>query len=127
MSKSKLAITFLVLQIIAVIIYPMSFFKTAPQAAVLPPAIFLLLLLAVVGINTGTLAPDAGVRSLNFVQGVNIIVRLMMLFPNLKTPSGQWDLALLGMQLVGIGLSWYMMIQLSNYPPSIYLLVKRQA
>ncbi len=127
MSKTKLAITFIVLQIVAVALYPPSFFDTAPQAAVLPPSILLLLLLALIGVNTGTLDPEAGVRSLNFVQGLNIIVRLMMFFPNLKLKTGQWDIALLIMQLVSIGLSWYLMVQFNNYPPSIYVFTKKEA
>jgi len=104
----------LALQVIAVILYPLSYFRMAPQAAVLPPAFLLLLVLAVAGLNTGTLSLS-GTRSLMiFVQGLNAVVRLMTLFPNLKTPAGEWAWTLLAAQIVAMALSWYTMIALEH-------------
>ena len=48
-------IQLLVLQVIALLLYPLPFFTQAPQAAVLPPTLFILLLFAVILTNTGTL------------------------------------------------------------------------
>ena len=104
----------LVLQVIAVVLYPLSYFRLAPQAAVLPPAFLLFLVLAIVGLNTHTLS-QAGTRSLMiFVQGLNVVVRLMTLLPNLRTPSGEWAWGLLIAQLLAMGLSWYTMIALEH-------------
>ncbi|HOT91771.1 MAG TPA: hypothetical protein PLJ78_03370 [Anaerolineae bacterium] len=115
-------IVLLVLQAIAVIIYPPAFFQSAPQAAVLPPALFILFVAALVAINSGWLSPIAGRSSLIFVQGVNIVVRLMMLLPNLKDASGAWNWLLFVIQIVGIALSWYTITQIEKLPPNRLLL-----
>lgn len=115
-SRSRL-ILLLVLQVLALLVYPPSFFSRAPQAAVLPPMLLLLLALALVGMNTRTLGLESGRTALNMVQGLNIVVRLMMLFPNLKA-GDSWDLFLFVAQLVGMGLSWFSMMQLERQPLS---------
>ena len=115
-------IKILVFQIIAIILYPPTFFQQAPQAAVLPPALFFLAVIAIIAINTGGLSPAVGRSSLNFVQGVNIVVRMMMFFPNLKGPTGAWNWVLLIMQIIAIGLSWYTMIQIEKYPVNALVL-----
>lgn len=114
----------LVLQVIALILYPPTFFTTAPQAAVLPPALLLLLVLALVGMNTGVLTPLLGRTSLTFVQGINVVVRLMMLLPNF-TASGSLHWLFLVMQLLAIGLSWFTITQIEKRPLSTLLLAKR--
>lgn len=115
-SRSNL-ILLIVLQVVAIILYPPGFFSRAPQAALLPPVMFLLLVLALVGMNTGTLALESGRTALNMIQGLNIVVRLIMLFPNLKR-GDTWDILLILAQLVGMGLSWYNMTKLDQVPLS---------
>ncbi|MBN1874447.1 MAG: hypothetical protein JXA33_09475 [Anaerolineae bacterium] len=108
MSKqNSTLIGLLVLQVLAIILYPLVFFQQAPQAAVLPPALILLFIITLVAMHSGTLAPLAGRSALVFIQGINIVVRMMMFFPNLKNSTGQWDWALLVTQTLGIALSWY--------------------
>ncbi len=111
-------IILLVLQAIAVIIYPPAFFQSAPQAAVLPPALFILFGAALAAMNFGWFTPIAGRSSLIFVQGINIVVRLMTLLPNLKDASGNWNWPLFVIQLVGIALSWYTITQIEKLPPN---------
>ncbi len=114
-------IVLLILQAVAVIIYPPVFFQTAPQAAVLPPALFILFVVALAAMNSGGLSPIAGRSSLAFVQGVNIVVRMMMLLPNLKNAAENWDWLLLIVQIIAIGLSWYTMTQIEKRPPNSLL------
>ncbi len=114
-------IVLLILQAVAVIIYPPVFFQTAPQAAVLPPALFILFVVALAAMNSGGLSPIAGRSSLAFVQGVNIVVRMMMLLPNLKNAAGNWDWLLLIVQIIAMGLSWYTMTQIEKRPPNSLL------
>ena len=104
----------LVLQIIAVLIYPPAFFQRAPQAAVLSPALLILFSLAIVGMNGSVLTPDAGRNSLAFIQGINIVVRMMMLLPNLLSADGSWNWLLLIAQVIGIGLSWFTITQMEK-------------
>jgi len=115
-SRSHL-ILLIVLQIVAIVIYPPVFFGRAPQAALLPPMMLLLLALTLVGMNTDTLAPSSGRTALNLIQGINIVVRMIMFFPNLKQGSS-WDVFFILAQLVGIGLSWYNMTKLDELPLS---------
>lgn len=107
LKQRRALIIILVMQVVAVLVYPLSFFDTAPQAAVLPPSLLILMVLGVVAMNTGTLTPSLGRTFLVFVQGVNIVVRMMMLFPNLRSATGEWNFVLLITQLLCMALSWY--------------------
>ena len=128
MSKQRLSlIVLLILQVVAVTIYPPVFFDTAPQAKVLPPIFLILLLVAVAAMNTGTIPPLSGQVFLAFVQGINLVVRLMMLFPHLRNAAGDWDFALLIIQLIGIALSWYTITQMQKLSPKSLLLRSQQA
>ena len=115
MSSRKLPmVALLVLQVVAVILYPPSYFQRSPQAAVMPPALLVLLALGLVGINAGALTLENGRSLLVFIQGINVVVRVMTLFPNLRTPGGEWAWALLICQIVGAALSWYTMLALAS-------------
>ncbi len=115
-TRSRLALL-IVLQVIALLIYPPAFFNRAPQAAVLPPVLLFLFALTLVGMNTHVLALSSGRTALNMLQGINIVVRLIMFFPNLKAGTS-WDLFLIAAQLLGMGLSWYNMMRLEQLPLS---------
>ncbi len=124
-STRRSLVILLVVQVIAVIFYPPNFFTGAPQAAVLLPFFMILLALALVGMNTGTLTPDSGRSFLVFVQGTNIVVRIMMFFPNLRNAAGEVDFFLMAAHLVGIGLSWYAIGVMENCSPVSLLLKAR--
>jgi len=121
MSKSKASLAvLLVLQVVAILIYPPSFFQRQPQAAVMPPALLILFLLAAVGYYTSSLSLE-GLRSLLvFLQGINMVIRLMTLFPNLKTTEGEWEWGLLICQVLGLSLSWYLMPKLEQLSPHVF-------
>jgi hypothetical protein len=121
-SVDKTLLMLLVLQVIAVLIYPLSFFRASPQAQVLPPALLLLFVAALIAMNTGALNPVAGRTSLIFVQGINIIVRLMMFMPNLKNSEGQWYWSFMVIQIVAMALSWYTITQMEKRLPRTLLL-----
>ncbi len=115
MSKSKLPLgVLLAIQIVAILIYPPAFFQRAPQAFVMPPALVMLFVLAIVGINTHTLSPELTRVSLIFIQGINMCIRIVTLFPNLMLADGSWAWPLLFTQIVGLALSWYAMIAMEH-------------
>jgi hypothetical protein len=115
MSRVKLPLVVLMaLQVVAFLIYPLSYLQREPQAAVMPPALLLLYILAIVGINTGTLSMDGTRSLLIFLQGINLVIRLMSLFPNLTARDGSWSWDLLIAQIIGLVLSWYLMVALEN-------------
>ncbi len=114
MSKRRnTLIILLVLQFVALILYTPSFFRVAPQAIIIPPTLLVLLILGVAGIVFGVLTPALGRSLLIFVQGVNIVVRLMMFFPNLRTAES-WNAGLIILHLLSMGISWYTMMQMEK-------------
>jgi hypothetical protein len=120
MSKHKLpeipTIALFILQVIALLLYSPAYFQRSPQAIVMPPALLILFVLALVGINSEAMSLSAGRSLLVFVQGINIVVRMITLFPNLKAPDGNWAWALLLLQGIGIAISWYTMLKLESFP-----------
>ena len=126
MTRERLTlIGLLVLQFIAIILYPPAFFQRAPQSIVLPPAFLLLFILAILGMNTGALDPMAGRTLMVFVQGVNIVVRMIMIFANLFI-SGGWDWALIITTVISMVLSWLTITRMEKYPPRFLLLRQKK-
>lgn len=125
--KDRLSmIGLLVLQIIAVILYPPGFFRTAPQAAVLPPALLILFLLALAGMNSGVLTPVAGRVSLVFVQGLNVVMRLMTIPPHLRaSEGGNWPFLILSG--ISIILSWLTIVWMERRHPRTLLLRRSES
>jgi hypothetical protein len=117
--KGRLSmIGLLILQVIAVILYPPGFFRQAPQAAVLPPALLILLLLALAGMNSGVLTPIAGRVSLVFVQGLNVVMRLMTIPPHLRaSEGGNWPFLILS--VISIILSWLTIVWMERHPRTL--------
>lgn len=127
MTRERLTlIGLLALQVIAVILYPPAFFQRAPQSIVLPPAFLLLFIVAILGMNTGALDPLAGRMLLVFVQGVNIVVRMIMFFANLFIPGGGWDWTLIAATVIGMVLSWLTITRMEKYPPRFLLLRQKK-
>ncbi|MEA3307957.1 MAG: hypothetical protein U9Q70_00400 [Chloroflexota bacterium] len=124
-NQRKNLLLFIALQVIAVIIYTPAFLASSPQAAVAPPALLILMVLTLIALNTETISRENGRNTLVFIQGINITVRLMMLFPNLHDDAGNLHLLLFVTQLLGIGLSWYAISILEKWR-STQLLFKEQ-
>lgn len=125
--KGRLSmIGLLILQVIAVILYPPGFFRQAPQAAVLPPALLILLLLALAGMNSGVLTPVAGRVSLVFVQGLNVVMRLMTIPPHLRaSEGGNWPFLILS--VIAIILSWLTVVWMERRHPRTLLLRRTES
>ncbi|MBN2001873.1 MAG: hypothetical protein JXA21_00845 [Anaerolineae bacterium] len=118
MSNQRISlIILLVLQVLAVVLYPPYFFQRAPQAIVLLPALLILQVAALVMMNVNGISLSAGRSSLVFVLGINIVVRLMMLMPNaVSAEEGGLDWFWLVSQGVAIALSVYTMGRLESRP-----------
>lgn len=125
--KDRLAlIGILVLQVIAVLLYPPSFFQEAPQAAVLPPMLLILFFLALLGMNTGVLTPISGRVSLVFIQGLNVVMRLLSIPPHVKA-SGGWNWPFLIAAVLSIILSWFSIVWMERQHPRALLLRARRS
>lgn len=118
MSNQRLSlIGLLVMQVLAVTIYPTYFFQRAPQAIVLLPALLILMAIALITMNVGGISLSAGRSSLVFAQGINIVVRLMMLMPNaVGAEEARLDWIWLMAQAIAIALSVYTMGRLESRP-----------
>ncbi len=114
----------LLLQVVAIFLYtPQMLFKDI-QITVLPLILFILFLLAILGLNTGVLTPLAGKNLLVFVQGLNVVMRLLMLMPNAR-PKGNpgWNVPFIALTLAAVALSWASIIIMERRPPR-YLLFR---
>lgn len=49
-----------------------------------------------------------------FLQGLNVIVRLMMFFPNAATPDGSWLYANIITSVLSIAISMYLVLRLDQ-------------
>jgi hypothetical protein len=49
-----------------------------------------------------------------FIQGLNVIVRLMMFFPNSATPEGTWLYANIITSILSIAISMYLVLRLDR-------------
>lgn len=49
-----------------------------------------------------------------FMQGMNVIVRLMMVFPNAVSKQGVWDVPLIFLFLISIALSGWLVVRLDR-------------
>jgi len=108
----------LLLQVVAIFLYtPQMLFKNI-QIAVLPISLFVLFLLAILGLNAGVLTPLAGRNLLVFVQGLNVVMRLLMLMPNAR-PKGNpgWNVTFIVLTLAAVALSWASIVIMERRPP----------
>jgi hypothetical protein len=49
-----------------------------------------------------------------FIQGLNVIVRLMMFFPNAATPNGTFQIPYIIASLLSMGISLYLVLRLDR-------------
>ncbi len=108
----------MLLQVIAVFLYPPQLLLKNIPIAVLPLTLFVLFVLAILGINTGVLTPLAGRNLLVFVQGLNVVIRLMMLIPGARPKGGPgWNIPFIVLSMAAVALSWASIILLERRPP----------
>lgn len=110
MARNRLLL-YAVLQILPLLILPPSMLFSATGINL--GSVFMLVTLIVVFalLGWGLLRGREWALTLSILlQGMNVIVRLMMVFPNAVSKQGVWDIALIIAFLVSIGVSaWFMM------------------
>jgi hypothetical protein len=112
MSPLKRTLIFFVLPIIAWISYPLSRLN---QASVISLVVLLALVIVLfVSLGFAVLKGRSLALTLSiFLQGLNVIIRLMMLFPN-AYKYGAYDLPYIFTNLLGMGISFYLMLRLDR-------------
>lgn len=99
---------FIILPILAVLSWP-------PE--ILADALPLIAVAAVVFVLLGVLLWQGRSLALTltiFIQGLNVIVRLMMFFSHAKPASGPWDVPYIVAALFSIALSAYLLLRLDQ-------------
>jgi hypothetical protein len=108
MSTLQRILLFFVLPAIAPILFPLKIIGGAWIAILLDVILFAALGFA---LTRGRLT--ALTLSI-FIQGLNVIVRLMMFFPNAATPDGTWLAMNIITSLLSIGISMFLVLRLDQ-------------
>jgi membrane-associated HD superfamily phosphohydrolase len=114
MNRNRL-LPYVILQILPVLILPPSMLFS--QSGINFGAVFLLVTLLAIFtlLGWGLMQGKGWALTMSiFMQGMNLIIRLMMLFPNAVSEDGVWDIALLFLFLVSIVLSAWLMVRLDR-------------
>lgn len=107
MSQSRRILYFFILPILALLIFPLG---TLTSSVVIPITV------VVVGISLGYLLWRGRSMALTlaiFIQGMNVIVRLMMILPN-ASKNGVFQPVEVIANLIGIILSFYILLRLDR-------------
>jgi hypothetical protein len=100
----------IVMQFIPLVILPLSILFS------INGVVYIVIAILVFGsLGYAIIKRKAWARNLSiFVQGFNIIVRLMMLFPNARTKDGPWDMSLIIASLLSIAISFWFLQRLDK-------------
>jgi hypothetical protein len=116
-NKDRLITIFLiVVQIIAITLYPLSFFRQYPQSAVLPPILLGIFILTLFGVFTKTIDPLTGRISMVFTLGINMVMRVVLLCPHIKNAQGEINGWFIFFTLLSIVLSWLTVVRVEENP-----------
>lgn len=102
---------FFVLPLIAVLSYPPDIFLSNTNG------LYILLFVAAVFTLLGVMLYRGNSRALTlsiFIQGMNVIVRMMMFFPHSFPTPGQFDWTYMIFSIIGLALSSYLMLRLDR-------------
>ena len=107
--ERKRLLLFAIIQILPLLILPPSWFSVGAIALiVVMVAIFAFL-------GWGLMRGKGWALTMSiFMQGMNVIVRLMMMFPNAVDQQGVWNVPLIILFLIAIGLSFWMAARLDR-------------
>lgn len=108
MSPIKRALLFVILPALAVLIYPPAWLSGGIAIIVLAVAFFIFL-----GVMLWRGRSVALTFSI-FLQGMNVIIRLMMFFSRSVTEAGVVDVAFIIASLIGMALSIYLLLRLDK-------------
>lgn len=108
MNNNQRVLLFLLLPLLAPLLYPPETLEGS-----LPLILVAVLLFLGLGILLWRGYRLALVLSI-FIQGLNVIVRLMMFFPHAKSSIGEYDIPYIVTSLLSMALSWYLLMRLDS-------------
>jgi hypothetical protein len=111
MTNIQRFLLFILLPLIAPLLIPPAVFTTNTGLALLPIAI------AISSVPVGWMIYRGSSTALTlaiFLQGLNVIIRLMMFFPHVLTQTGRIDIPWVVASLLSMGLSTYLALRLDR-------------
>lgn len=105
MTTTNRIVLFFLLPMIAPLLYPPSTLANALPIVILDVILFVILGIFLMRGSSKTLTLSI------FIQGLNVITRLMMFFPHAAFPNGAWDVAYIVTSLVAMALSMYLLLR----------------
>jgi hypothetical protein len=108
MRRTPLITLIFLLQFIPILAFPPAMLTAAPLALALVAGFFVVL---------GALALNGRAWALTlsiFCQGMNVIVRLMMVWPNAQTPEGALNVAFTLAMAIGIVISTWLLFRMDR-------------
>jgi hypothetical protein len=109
MNNTQRILLFFVLPIIAPLLYPPALLQVG-GLLVIGFEVILFLALGFALLRGSSTALTLSI----FLQGLNVIVRLMMFFPHATTQAGTWDIAYVITSLLSMGISTYILLRLDR-------------
>jgi hypothetical protein len=108
MNTTNRVLLFFVLPILSIFFFP---------PAMLLPGLSVIAVVVIILIGLGVWLWRGHSQALTltiFLQGFNVIIRLMMLFPHTKTNQGEFDLVFIFTSLVSMAVSTYLLLRLDR-------------
>ena len=114
--ERKRLLLFAILQVVPILLFPPAMLLSGSggiNTGAIALAAVVVLIFALLG--WGLLRGRGWALTMSiFLQGLNLIVRLMMLFPNAVSKAGAWDVPLIITYLAAIILSGWLMVRLDR-------------
>jgi hypothetical protein len=108
MNKEKRFLLFFLLPLLAILSYP-------PATLLKGIGVILVVILVFIGFGIFLWIGKSIALTLTiFLQGLNVIIRLMMFFPNSLKPEQNLNVTYVVFSLVGLGLSLYLLLRLDR-------------
>jgi hypothetical protein len=113
--ERKRLLLFAILQVVPILLFPPAMFLSSSSGITGAIALAAVVVLIFALLGWGLLRGRGWALTMSiFLQGLNLIVRLMMLFPNAVSKAGVWDVPLIITYLAAILLSGWLMVRLDR-------------
>jgi hypothetical protein len=111
MTTVKRILLFFLLPFIAPLLIPPAILQSNPGLALLPVVIGVSSIPVGFFVNRGS---STALTLSIFLQGLNVIIRLMMFYPHILTPSGSIDILWVVASLLSMAISMYLVLRLDR-------------
>jgi uncharacterized membrane protein (DUF2068 family) len=115
MTNKRFLLPIILLQFIPIVLFPL---ETLQSGITVVGVVILLFALLGYGLWRGR---TWGLYMSIFIQGLNIIIRIMMFFPHVVSEQGVWDITYLVINIVAMSLSGWFLLRLDR--PDVHSII----